>query len=287
MNIKNVLILVFLVLFSTGCSKPDDDTNNNSNTTSEKKIKKVESTKNGLVIESTSFQYNALGYISKMIVSDGVEVNETVFNYDASNIMISWNLKKYYIPTPNNITEQINSLSYNNGLINSICIDRKYTYSGGVSKSVDKIDFAYSGSGLTSIKHYNDRSNNYNESVCSDLKSISNEELFEYANGNLKRYEAGNSIFSSTYNVIEHDASVNYLSSIKPDAFRYAMENKVAVNNLKKVSVFNSSDKKQIATVEFENTLDKDNNLEKAVERYYPIGKTTPTVVTVINYTYY
>lgn len=285
MNVKNVLILLFLALFSNGCSEPDDA--NNSNASSEKKIKKVESTKNGLVIETTSFEYNALGYISKLTVNDGIEVNETVFNYDATNVMISWNLKKYYIPIPNDITEQINSLSYNNGLINSTCIDRKHTYSGGVSKSVDKIDFAYSGTGLTSIKHYNYRSNDYNDSFCSDLNSISNEELFEYANGNLRRYEATNSIFSSTYNIIEYDASVNYLSSIKPDAFRYAMGNKVSVNNIKKISVFNSSDKKQIATVEFENTLDKDNYLEKAVERYYPIGKATPTVVTVTNYTYY
>ncbi|HEX8015903.1 MAG TPA: hypothetical protein VF465_11775, partial [Flavobacterium sp.] len=86
---------------------------------------------------------------------------------------------------------------------------------------------------------------------------------------------------------IEHDEGNNYLSGVKPDAFRYCYGSQVSVNNLKKINVYDSYSDKLTATILFENTYDKNKNLIKAVEKYYYAGSSTPSNTTTMNYYYY
>ncbi|CAD0003347.1 MULTISPECIES: hypothetical protein [Flavobacterium] len=200
--------------------------------------------------------------------------------------MISWNLKQYYISSPSDVIEQLNSLEYTNGLITNICIDRTEKELGYVTNSADRISQSYSGSSLTSIKHYIQITGGENTS-CDEVTNVDNEELFEYSNGNLIRYEAPGLGFFDEYYKIEYDEGNNYLSGVKPDAFRYCYGSQVSVNNLKKINIYNSDTDKLTATVQFENTYDKNKNIIKAVEKYYYTGSSTPSNTTTINYHYY
>lgn len=271
-----------LTSFVVACSSDSDDS---SSPSSSNKIKKVEEIQNGVVIKTSEYEYNSLGNISKLTIKDVVKIYQTTFNYDSNNKMISWNLKEHFISLPSDAIEQLNSLEYTNGLITNICIDRKETESGYVTNSIDRISQAYSNSGLTSIKHYLPITED-EEAVCSDVTDVSNEELFQYSNGNLIRYEAPGMSFFDSYYKIEYDEGSNYLSGIKPDAFRYSLGSQVSVNNLKKISVYDSYSDKLTATVQFENTYDNNNRITKAVEKYYSAGSTTPSNTTTMNYYY-
>lgn len=280
---KKKLLLLLLTSFLVACSSESDDS---SNPSSSNKIKKVEEIQNGVVIKTSEYEYNSLGNISKLTIKDVVKIYQTTFNYDSNNKMISWNLKEHFISLPSDAIEQLNSLEYTNGLITNICIDRKETESGYVTNSIDRISQTYANFGLTSIKHYLPITED-EEAVCSDVTDVSNEELFQYSNGNLIRYEAPGTSFFDSYYKIEYDEGSNYLSGIKPDAFRYSLGSQVSVNNLKKISVYDSYSEKLTATVQFENTYDNNNRITKAVEKYYSAGSTTPSNTTTMNYYYY
>lgn len=282
---KKKLLVVLITSFLIGCSG-DSASDDSSNSSSSNKIKKIEEIQNGLVIKTTDYEYNGSGNISKVTVNDQAKFYETTFNYDSTNKMISWNLKEYYTSSPSDIIEQLNSLEYTNGLITNICIDRKEKESGYVTNSIDRISQTYSNFGLTSIKHYIPITGD-DDAVCSDVSDVGNEEFFQYSNGNLIRYEAPGTGFSDEYYKIEHDEGNHYLSGVKPDAFRYCYGSQVSVNNLKKINVYDSDTDKLTATVQFENTYDKNKNIVKAVEKYYYTGSTTPSNTTTINYYYY
>ncbi|GGF19828.1 hypothetical protein [Flavobacterium limi] len=280
---KKKLLLLLLTSFIIACSgdsESDDSQNSSSN-----KIKKVEEIQNGVVIKTSEYEYNSLGNISKLTIKDDSKSYQTTFNYDTTNKMISWNLKEYYTSNPSDVIEQLNSLEYTNGLITNMCIDRIKKQSGYVTNSTDRISQTYSNSSLTSIKHYVQITGG-EETVCSDVTDVDTEELFEYSNGNLVRYESGSGFFDEYYK-IEHDQGNNYLSGVKPDAFRYCYGSQVSVNNLKTINVYNSYSDKLTATIQFENTYDKNKNLIKAVEKYYYAGSTTPSNTTTMNYYYY
>lgn len=282
---KNKFLALLLTSFLIGCSSDsasDDSPNSSSN-----KIKKIEEIQNGLVIKTTDYEYNSSGNISKVTVKDQAKFYQTTFNYDSTNKMISWNLKEYYTSSPSDVIEQLNSLEYTNGLITNICIDRKEKESDYVTNSIDRISQTYSNFGLTSIKHYIPITGD-DDAVCSDVSNVGNEEFFQYSsNGNLIRYEAPGSGFFDEYYKIEHDEGNHYLSGVKPDAFRYCYGSQVSVNNLKKINVYDSDTDKLTATVQFENTYDKNKNIIKAVEKYYYAGSTTPSNTTTMNYYYY
>ncbi|CAD0004335.1 hypothetical protein [Flavobacterium chungangense] len=281
---KNKLLLLFLTSVLIACSS--DSSSDDSSNSSSDKIKKIEEIQNGVIIKTIDYEYNSLGNISKLTVKDEAKFYQTTYNYDSTNKMISWNLKEYYISSPSDVIEQLNSLEYTNGLITNICIDRTEKESGYVTNSADRISQSYSGSGLTSIKHYTQITGGENTS-CDEVTNVDNEELFEYSNGNLIRYEAPGLGFFDEYYKIEHDEGNNYLSGVKPDAFRYCYGSQVSVNNLKKINIYNSDTDKLTATVQFENTYDKNKNIIKAVEKYYYTGSSTPSNITTINYHYY
>lgn len=280
---KNKFLVLLATSFLIGCS---GDSADDSPDSSSKRIKKVEEIQNDVLIKTTDYEYNSSGNIAKITVKDVVKIYQTTFNYDSSNKMISWNLKEYFISVPSDAIEQLNTLEYTNGLITNICIDRKETESGYVTNSIDRISQTYSNSGLTSIKHYLPITED-EEAVCSDVTDVSNEELFQYSNGNLIRYEAPGSGFFEEYYKIEHDEGTHYLSGIKPDAFRYCYGSQVSVNNVKKINIHDSYTNKITATVQFENTYDTNKNIIKAVEKYYYAGSTTPSNTTTMNYYYY
>lgn len=280
---KNKFLVVLLTSFLIGCSS---DSESDDSPNSFKRIKKIEEVQNDVLIKTTDYEYNSSGNISKITVKDVVKIYQTTFNYDSTNKMISWNLKEYFISLPSDAIEQLNFLEYTNGLITNICIDRKENESGYVTNSTDRISQAYSNSGLTSIKHYFPITGD-EEAECSDVTDVSNEELFEYSNGNLIRYEAPGMSFSDEYYKIEHDEGNHYLSGVKPDAFRYSMGSQVSVNNVKKINIYDSYTDKLTATVQFANTYNKNKNLIKAVEKYYYTGSTTPSNTTTMNYYYY
>ncbi|HEU4789415.1 MAG TPA: hypothetical protein VFS71_07005 [Flavobacterium sp.] len=283
---KNKFLILLITSFLISCSNDSatDDSQNTSSATN--RIKKVEEIQNGVVIKTSDYEYNSSGDISKLTIKDISKSYQTNFNYDSSNKMISWDLKEYYISSPSDLIEQVNSLEYTNGLVTNICIKRKETYSDVLTNSMDRISFSYSGLELTSIKHYIQITNS-ETAECSDVSDVDNEEFFEYSKGNLIRYEAPGTGFSDEYYKIEYDNGNNYLSSIKPDAFRYALGNQYSINNRKKVSVYDSYNDELTATIVFENTYDKNNNLVKAVEKYYYVGSTSPSNTTTMNYYYY
>lgn len=281
---KKKLLLLLIASFIISCSS--DSESEDSNSSSSNRIKKVEEIQNGVVIKTSDYEYNSSGNISKLTIKDQSKFYQTIFNYDSADKMISWNLKEYYISSPSDIIEQLNSLEYTNGLITNICIDRKETESDYVTNSIDRISFSYLALELTSIKHYIQITNS-ETAECSDVTNVDNEEFFEYSNGNLIGYEAPGTGFSDEYYEIEYDNGRNYLSAIKPDAFRYAFGNQYSVNNRKKVSVYDSYDDELTATIIFENTYDKNKNIIKAVEKYYYTGSTTPSTTTTMNYYYY
>lgn len=282
---KKKLLVLLMASFVIGCSS-DSVSDDSTDSSSSNRIKRVEELQNGVVIKRTDYEYNSSGNISKLTVKDQSKFYQTVFNYDSTNKMISWNLKEYYISSPADIIEQLNSLEYTNGLITNICIDRKAIEYGYTTNSIDRISQTYSNSGLTSIKHYIQITGG-DDTECSDVTNVDNEEFFEYSNGNLIRYEAPGSGFFDEYYKIEHDEGKNYLSGIKPDAFRYTIGSQVSVNNLKKINIYDSYTDKLTATVQFENTYDKNKNIIKAVEKYYYAGSATPSNTTTINYYYY
>jgi hypothetical protein len=282
---KKKLLLLLIASFIIGCSS--DSGSEDSNSSSSNKIKKVEEIQNGVVIKTSDYEYNSSGNISKLTIKDQSKFYQTTFNYDSANKMISWNLKEYYLSSPSDIIEQLNSLEYTNGLITNICIDRKETESDYVTNSIDRISQTYSNGSLSSIKHYVPITGD-DEAICSDVTNVDNEEFFEYSNGNLIRYEApGTGFFSDEYYKIEHDEGNNYLSQIKPDAFRKSIGIQVSVNNVKTINIYDSDTDEQTATVRFENTYDKNKNIIKAVEKYYYTGSTTPSTTTTMNYYYY
>lgn len=282
---KKKLLLLLLTSFVIACSS-DSASDDSSNSSSSNRIKKIEEIQNGLVIKTSEYEYNSSGNVSKVTVKDQAKFYETTFNYDSTNKMISWNLKEYYTSSPSDVIEQLNSLEYTNGLITNICIDRKEKESGYVTNSIDRISQTYSNFGLTSIKHYIPITGD-DDAVCSDVSDVGNEEFFQYSNGNLIRYEAPGTGFSDEYYKIEHDEGNHYLSGVKPDAFRYCYGSQVSVNNLKKINIYDSYTDKLTATVQFENTYDKNKNIIKAVEKYYYAGTTTPSNTTTMNYYYY
>nr|WP_315151869.1 hypothetical protein [uncultured Flavobacterium sp.] len=281
---KNKFLLFLITSFLIGCSS--DSTDDSQSSSSSSRIKKVEEIQNGVIIKTSDYEYNSLGNITKLIINDNSKLYQTTFSYDSSNKMISWNLKESYLSSPSDLIDQMNSLEYTNGLISNICISRKETDSGYLTNSIDRISFSYSGLGLTSIKHYIPITNSGTE-VCADITDVDNEEFFEYSNGNLISYEAPGIGFSDEYYEIEYDNGRNYLSSVKPDAIRYALGNQSSVNNRKKIKVYDSYNDELTATVEFENTYDKNNNLVKAVEKYYYVGSTIPSYTTTMKYYYY
>ncbi|MEL1255005.1 hypothetical protein AAEO57_14540 [Flavobacterium sp. DGU38] len=281
---KKKLLLLMLTSFLIACSS--DSASDDSQNSSSNKIRKVEEIQNDFVIKTSEYEYNSAGNISKLTIKDQSKFYQTTFNYDTSNKMISWNLKEYYISSPSDVIQQLNTLEYTNGLITNICIDRKETESDYVTNSADRISQSYSGFGLTSIKHYIQITGGENTS-CDEVTDVDTEEFFQYANGNLIRYEAPGTGFSDEYYKIEHDEGNNYLSGVKPDAFRYSMGSQVSVNNLKNINIYSSYNDKLTATVKFENTYDKNKNLIKAVEKYYYAGSTTPSNTTTMNYYYY
>ncbi|EJL64973.1 hypothetical protein [Flavobacterium sp. CF136] len=282
---KKKLLLLLLTSFVIACSS-DSASDDSSNSSSSNRIKKIEEIQNGLVIKTSEYEYNSSGNVSKVTVKDQAKFYETTFNYDSTNKMISWNLKEYYTSSPSDVIEQLNSLEYTNGLITNICIDRKEKESGYVTNSIDRISQTYSNFGLTSIKHYIPITGD-DDAVCSDVSDVGNEEFFQYSNGNLIRYEAPGTGFSDEYYKIEHDEGNHYLSGVKPDAFRYCYGSQVSVNNLKKINIYDSYTDKLTATVQFENTYDKNKNIIKAVEKYYYADTTTPSTTTTMNYYYY
>lgn len=280
---KKKLLLLLLTSFLIACSsdsESDDSQNSSSN-----KIKKVEEIQNGVVIKTSEYEYNSAGNISKLTIKDNSKFYQTTFNYDSTNKMISWNLKEYYISSPSDVIDQLNSLEYTNGLITNMCIARTEKESGYVTNSTDRISQSYSNSALTSIKHYVQITGG-EDTPCSEVTSVDTEELFEYSNGNLVRYESGSGFFDEYYK-IEHDEGNNYLSGVKPDAFRYCYGSQVSVNNLKTIKVYDSYSDKLTATVQFENTYDKNKNIIKAVEKYYYAGSSTASNTTTMNYYYY
>lgn len=283
---KNKFLILLVTSFLISCSNDSatDDSQNTSPSTG--RIKKVEEIQNDVVIKTSDYEYNSLGDISKLTIKDVLKSYQTSFNYDSSNKMISWNLREYYISSPSDFIEQMNSLEYTNGLVTNICIKRNETESDVLTNSMDRISFSYSGAELTSIQHYIQITNS-ETADCSDVTDVDNEEFFEYSNGNLVRYEAPGTGFSDEYYKIEYDNGNNYLSGIKPDAFRYALGNQYSVNNRKKVNVYDSYNDELTATIVFENTYDKNNNLVKAVEKYYYVGSTSPSNITTMNYYYY
>nr|WP_315240957.1 hypothetical protein [uncultured Flavobacterium sp.] len=280
---KNKLLLLLLTSFLIACS--GDSESDDSSNSSSSRIKKIEEIQNGVVIKTSEYEYNSAGNISKLTIKDQAKFYQTIFNYDSSNKMISWNLKEYYISSPSDVIDQLNSLDYTNGLITNMCIARTEKESGYVTNSTDRISQTYSNSALTSIKHYVQITGG-EETACSEVTDVDTEELFEYANGNLIRYESGSGFFDEYYK-IEHDEGNNYLSGVKPDAFRYCYGSQVSVNNLKKINVYDSYSDKLTATILFENTYDKNKNLIKAVEKYYYAGSSTPSNTTTMNYYYY
>lgn len=282
---KNKLLLLLLTSFLIACSS-DPESGDSQNPSSSKRIKKIEEIQKGVIIKTTDYEYNSSGNISKLTVKDQAKFYQTTFNYDATNKMISWNLKEYYISSPSDVIDQLNSLEYTNGLITNMCIDRKEKESDYVTNSTDRISQTYSNTNLTSIKHYVQITGG-EETACSEVTDVDNEELFEYSNGNLIRYEAPGMSFFDEYYKIEHDEGSNYLSGVKPDAFRYCYGSQVSVNNLKKINVYDAYSDKLTATIQFENTYDKNKNIIKAVEKYYYAGTTTPSNTTTMNYYYY
>lgn len=281
---KNKFLVLLMTLFVIGCSS-DSTTDDSQNTSSTNRIKKIEEIQNGVVIKTSEYEYNDLGNISKLTIKDISKFYQTIFNYDSSNKMISWNLKEYYLSSPSDIIQQVNTLEYTNGQITNICIDRKEMYSDVLTNSKDRISQSYSGLELNSIQHYIQITGS-ETTECSEVSTIDTEEFFEYSNGNLMRYEAPGTGFSEEYYKNEYDQGINYLSSVKPDAFRHSIGSQVSVNNLKKVNVYDSYNDKLTATIQFENTYDKNNNIVKAVEKYYYVGSTNPSNVTTINYYY-
>lgn len=280
---KKKLLLLLLTSFVIACSS--DSGSDDSQNPSSNKIKKVEEIQNGIVIKTSEYEYNNLGNISKLTIKDQDKFYQTTFNYDSTNKMISWNLKEYYISSPSDVIDQLNSLEYTNGLITNMCIARTKKQSGYVTNSTDRISQTYSSSALTSIKHYVQITGG-EKTVCSDVTDVDTEELFEYSKGNLIRYESGGGFFDEYYK-IEHDEGNNYLSGVKPDAFRFCYGSQVSVNNLKTINVYDSYSDKLTATIKFENTYDKNKNIIKAVEKYYYAGSTTPSNTTTMNYYYY
>lgn len=282
---KNKFLLLLITSFLISCSNDSSDDSQDSSSSTDR-IKKVEEIQNGVVIKTSDYEYNSLGSISKLTIKDNSKSYQTTFDYDSSNKMISWNLKEFYLYSPSDFIEQVNSLEYTNGQITNICIKRKETYLDDVTNSVDRISFSYSGLELASIQHYVQVTNS-ETADCSEVSNVDNEEYFEYSNGNLISYEAPGTGFSDEYYEIEYDNGKNYLSAIKPDAFRYALGNQYSVNNRKKISVYDSYSDELTATIIFENTYDKNNNLIKAVEKYYRAGSTNPSNETTMNYYYY
>jgi hypothetical protein len=218
---KNKFLVLLLTSFLIGCSS--DSASDESSNSSSNKIKKIEEIRNGVVIKTIDYEYNSLGNISKITVKDQMKIYQSMYNYDSTNKMISWNLKEYYTSSPSDVIEQLNSLEYTNGLITNICIDRKEKEFGYVTNSTDRISQSYSGTSLTSIKHYIQITGGENTS-CDEVKNVDTEEFFQYVNGNLIRYEAPGTGFSDEYYKIEHDEGNNYLLGIKPMHLDIAME---------------------------------------------------------------
>ena len=78
-----------------GCSS--DSSSDDSQNTSTNRIKKVEEIQNGIVIKTSNYEYNSIGNISRITIIDNSKSYETIFNYDSSDKMISWNLKEFYL----------------------------------------------------------------------------------------------------------------------------------------------------------------------------------------------
>jgi hypothetical protein len=292
-NTSKIITGLLIVLLTFSCSKDDTpapapiDNVIKETPKSQYKLKKVETIQNGIVIKTSEYEYNSLGNISKMKVVKGYNTIETIFNYDKANVLVSWNQKETNNYDPTFKINQVNNLEYSNGKITNICIDRN-TFFGEESLSKDKIEYTY-GKDLfpISIKHYEEtRYDSFNPKSCSDVQYIDNEEEFEYVDGNTVMYNSGDSFFSENYNVIEYDANINPLSTIKPDAFRNCI-GRSSKNNMTKVFVRSVSDDSLEGTSVFENTYNTDKYLTKTIERFYYPGKSVPSQTTTINYYYY
>ncbi len=284
---KKIFSLLLLSILITNCSS-DSSSNSNASTSSGTKIKRIEELQNGFIIKSTDYQYNSLGNITKMVVNDRTNIYETTFQYNSNNQMITWKLKEYRVSNPSSKKEQTNTLEYSNGKITNVCIDRvDNTFSGYTFYEADRILFSYnSGIYPTSIQHYYPQSSTAPEYTCADVTYVSEEELFEYVNGNTSRYTIEDSGFSSSYNILEYDTKNNPLAMIQPAAFKNII-GRSSVNNMTKAKVYNSSDDTLQGTSVFENSYNANNFLIKAIERYYPAGNPNPTVTTIMNYYYY
>lgn len=281
---KKIIFALLTCTFILGCS-PDSDSSSGDGT----KIKRIEESQYGSIIKTTDYQYNSSGNISKMVINDRTKIYETTFNYDSNNVMISWNLKEYYIHDTSSKIEQVNTLEYDNGRITNICIDRvDNTFPDYPNYASDRILYSYdSGVYPISIMHYSPSYYNLGDAHdCSDVIYEDNEETFEYLNGNTIRYSSGSSFFSNDYNIIEYDTKNNPLANIKPAAFKNAI-GRSSVNNMTKVKIYDATDDSLTGTSIFENTYNSNNFLVKAIEKYYDAGSSNPTMTTTINYYYY
>lgn len=296
----NIIAGLLIVLLTFGCSKDDisEPTSNNSVTQedtdtpkSEYKLKKIETIQNGVPINTTEYEYNSLGNITKLKVVKTDKTIETTFNYDQNDVMVTWNQKETDNFDEEYKITQVNNLEYSNGKITTICIDRNtFDYWGDESLSKDKIVYTYGAdSNPISIKHYEETMHNsFFQTTCSDVKYISNEEKFEHVDGNTVKYSSGvPSFFSESYNLIEYDAKINPYSTIKPAVFRNIITGRSTKNNIAKVYVHDVSDDSLQGTSVFENTYNNANYLTKAIEKHYKPDQTVPVQITTINYYYY
>lgn len=284
---KKIALLLFSSLLLVNCSKDSNDETPQSIIVNNGNLKKIEEIQNGFIIKTSDYTYNDVGNISKLIINDGSKIYETTFNYNVNNIMISWNLHEYYISNPSSQTNQTNTLEYTDGKITNVCINRIIDSFSTPIQQADKILYTYD-SGLLpiSIKHYTPQSSiGGNAPTCSDVIYEDNEELFTYTNGNTTKYSSGSTTFSNDYNIIEYDTKNNPLSKIKPDAFKYSI-GRSTKNNMTKIYVHDATNNSLQGTDFFENTYDSNNFLIKAIESYYPVGSSNPTITT-INYYYY
>jgi hypothetical protein len=291
---KKITLLLFSATLLFSCSSDntnvDDTTPSNpqsSNPQNQGKIKKIEELQNGIVIKTSDYQYNEVGNISKLTIDDRTKVYETTFKYDANNTMISWNLLEYYSFDSSRKIEQTNTLEYQNGKIVNICIDRNNKIFSTPSHEMDRISYSYIGIYPSTIQHYNPKRFEFNIApTCADVTTTSNDEYFEYTNGNATMYDAGQSAFSNVFYKIEYDTKKHYQSTIKPDAFRNIL-GRSTQNNFTKFYEYDKTTDVLKATIVFENTYNSNDFITKAVEKYYKTGSTQPSNTTTINYLYY
>lgn len=277
------LLVLALVVFS--CSSDDDSSDDGgSNGSLIRTVKKVD--ENGIVENQTDYEYNSIGNVTKITVTNYYgEETVTTFQYDSDDMMLSFTEVK--IDVFGDVRTEINTLEYDNSLIVNICQDITIESDDSAFDEfqVDKIEFAYNTNQyVMEFTHYYDEDAEFN--TCNDVSGISNTEDLEYNNeGNMVRYENSNYVFTPNYLTYTYDNNNHPYRNVKPDVFRklYGFS---TVNNIDSANEYNADNDELLGTVNY-NYEYNSSNYPTVLERTYTSVSGTVGQTARYEYTYY